>query len=102
MSRYNWYDLMKDGKIVGGGGALGQSDWCDDEILMDYVTFFLKKIDEECKLDEFDIIRSGHEAGPVEPIHCGFGVARYSKLPPKIKGNYLMFEDVTFKRKENE
>ena len=100
MSRYNWYSLKQNGKVIGSAGALGQADWRDDIYIMEYFQINLEKLpDGEIILDEFEIIRDGHELGPVEPEHRGYGKANFTDIPPpRITKNTLLFEYVKLKR----
>lgn len=98
MTRYNYYDLKRNEKTVGGSCSLGQCCWANDQIFMDYLTIHLDVVDNG-KFDEFEIIKSGHECGPVDSINCGLGVLQFSDLPPELTDNKLTFFDVVIKRK---
>lgn len=100
MSRYNWYDLAKDGKVIGYGGSLGMSDFLNDELIMNYVFIFLHKIDTETTLDEFELIWTHHESGFNDGAGSrGTGIAHFSSIPPMISKEVLIFENVIFTRK---
>ena len=104
MSRYNWYKLLKDDKIVGFGGVMGQGDWRNSIIRMNYVHFYIDKMADGQMLDEFEIVWSHHEWGSTLGIgmaHRGVGVARFSNIPPTVIDKYTMlFKNVIFERKE--
>jgi len=100
MTRYNWYDLKKDGKIIGRGGSLGMGDFIDGELFMNYLVIFLDKTDDETILDEFELIWTHHESGFNDGTGSkGTGMAHFSTIPPTINKNTILFKDVIFKRR---
>lgn len=100
MSRFNWFSLLRDGKVVGRAGALGQNGWRDDEFLMDYFQIDLGAMDEGAVLDEFEIVFDAHEGGIiVNPSSRGKGKAVFSTIPPEIPASGLiLFRDVRMVR----
>ena len=95
MSRFGWFNLIKDDKIVGNGCSINK-DFLNNELFMDYVTIYLDVVDKETILNKFELVWKDYESGSVESR--GIGTAHFSILPPTIRKNTILFKDVVFKK----